>query len=72
VEFETEWDYWNNLQGEDRASYEAEKDRVASEILKRRERHFPGISLLVEMNDVTTPYTTWRYTLNQKGAWGAS
>jgi hypothetical protein len=22
------------------------------------------------MTDVATPYTTWRYTLNQKGAWG--
>ncbi len=69
VEFETEWDYWNNLQREDRASYEAEKERVAAEVLQRLEPHYPGISSRVEVTDVATPYTTWRYTLNHRGAW---
>jgi len=70
VEFETEWDYWNDLQGEDRARYETEKERVAAEILTRLEAHYPGISSQVEVTDVATPYTTWRYTRNHKGAWG--
>ena len=70
VEFETEWDYWHDLQREERARYDTEKERVAVEVLKRLEAHYPGISSQVEVTDVATPYTTWRYTLNHKGAWG--
>jgi len=70
IEFETEWDYWNDLQREDRARYDAEKERIAAEVLTRLEAHYPGISSQVEVTDVATPYTTWRYTMNYKGAWG--
>ena len=70
VEFETEWDYWNELQREDRGRYEAEKERLASEILQRLAAHYPGIASRVELIDVATPYSTWRYTLNHRGAWG--
>jgi len=66
--FETEWDYWNDVQ-KDRPRYEAEKKRVAEEVLKRLEVHYPGISSQVEVTDVATPYTTWRYTMNYKGAY---
>ncbi|NIO72461.1 MAG: NAD(P)-binding protein [Anaerolineae bacterium] len=65
--FETEWDFWNELQ-KDRPRYDAEKERVAAEVLERLEAHYPGISSQVEMTDVATPYTTWRYTLNHKGS----
>ncbi|MBM4452396.1 MAG: NAD(P)/FAD-dependent oxidoreductase [Chloroflexi bacterium] len=68
VMLETEWDFWNDLQ-EDRQRYEAEKQRVAKKVLARLEAHYPGISSLVEVTDVVTPYTTWRYTLNYKGAY---
>jgi phytoene desaturase len=68
VMFETEWDYWNELQTE-RPRYEAEKKRVADEVLKRLEPYYPGISSQVEVTDVATPYTTWRYTVNYKGAY---
>ena len=66
--FETEWDYWNALQA-DRPRYEAEKERVAAEVLRRLEAHYPGLSSQVEMTDVATPYTTWRYTRNWQGAY---
>jgi phytoene dehydrogenase-like protein len=66
--FETEWDFWNELQ-KDRPRYEAEKERVAAEALKRLEAHYPGISSLVEITDVATPHTTWRYTRNHQGAY---
>lgn len=66
--FETEWDHWHDLHG-DPPSYEAEKERVAAEVLHRLEAHYPGISGQVEMTDVATPYTTWRYTLNRRGAY---
>jgi len=65
--FETDWDYWNDL-SKDRAAYEAMKQRVASEILDRLSRYYPGIKDQIEMTDVATPYTTWRYTLNHRGA----
>ena len=66
--FESEWDLWNELHG-DRRRYDAEKERVASEILQRLETHHPGISAQVEMTDVATPYTTWRYTCNYRGSY---
>lgn len=69
VEFESGWDYWNDLQKSDRAKYEAEKKRIAAEMLGRLEGQFPGISQNVEMIDVATPYTLWRYTLNHKASW---
>jgi phytoene dehydrogenase-like protein len=43
---------------------------VAAEVLQRLEAHYPGLSSQVEVTDVATPYTTWRYTLNQRGSWG--
>jgi len=70
VEFETDWDYWNDLRQEGRPGYNAQKERVAAEILERLERHYPGISSQVQVTDEATPYTTWRYTRNHKGSWG--
>jgi phytoene dehydrogenase-like protein len=69
AEMETQWDYWNDLHQADRARYDAEKERLAAEILERLEAYYPGISADVEETDVSTPYTWWRYTLNDKGAW---
>ena len=66
---ETEWSYWHGLQQEDQARYAAEKARLAAEVLNRLEIHYPGIASFVEVTDVATPYTTWRYTLNHQGAW---
>lgn len=68
VMFESEWDFWHDLQ-EERPRYEAEKERVAMEVLARLEAHYPGLSSQVEVTDVATPYTTWRYTLNHRGAY---
>ena len=67
VAFETEWEWWNELQ-KDRQRYDAEKERVAADVLERLETHYPGMLSQVEVTDVTTPYTTWRYTRNYKGA----
>ena len=66
--FETEWDFWNELR-KDRPRYEAEKERAAREVLERLETHYPSLSSLVEVTDVATPHTTWRYTRNYQGAY---
>jgi phytoene desaturase len=67
--FETDFDRWNDLQAQDRARYEAEKSRVAMEVLDRLEASLPGLSTHVEMTDVATPYTFWRYTRNRRGSY---
>ena len=64
---ETDFDYWYELQA-DRPRYEAEKERVAEGVLDRLEFHLPSIASHVEMSDVATPYTLWRYTRNYRGA----
>ncbi len=67
--FESPWDYWNDLQARDRPAYDAEKQRIAAEVLRRLESHYPGLASQVEVTDVSTPYTIWRYTLNWQGAY---
>lgn len=66
VMVESEWDYWNNL-AKDRPAYEAAKQRLADEMLERLTPYLPGLAGNVEMVDVATPYTTWRYTSNEHG-----
>jgi phytoene desaturase len=65
---ETDFDAWWALK-DDKAAYEAEKARVAAELLDRLEAHLPGISAAVEMTDVATPWTFWRITRNRRGAY---
>jgi phytoene desaturase len=69
AELETGWDYWHDLRVQDPARYETEKKVAAARILERLEGCYPGISSQVEVTDVATPYTTWRYTLNDRGSW---
>jgi phytoene dehydrogenase-like protein len=65
---ETDFDTWWALK-DDEAAYEAEKARIATELLDRLEAHLPGISAAVEMTDVATPWTFWRITRNRRGAY---
>jgi phytoene dehydrogenase-like protein len=69
VSFETGYNYWNDLQRTDRGQYEATKAQVAAQVLERLSAHLPGIADAVEMTDVATPYTFWRYTRNWRGAY---
>jgi phytoene dehydrogenase-like protein len=68
VTFETDFHHWNDLQAQNRARYEAEKSRVAAQVLARLETSLPGLSTHVEMIDVATPYTFYRYTKNWQGS----
>lgn len=65
---ESDFDAWQGLRDKDPARYAEEKRRTADEILKRLEKHYPGISGQVEVTDVATPATVWRYTRNHRGA----
>lgn len=70
AEYDSDWDFWNNLYWKDRDKYNREKERLAGEILERLEKYYPEISSIVEVVDVATPVTTWRYTGNYRGSWG--
>ncbi|MDH4213311.1 MAG: NAD(P)/FAD-dependent oxidoreductase, partial [Candidatus Thorarchaeota archaeon] len=49
-------------------AYEAEKRQIAEMLIRQLEILYPGITSEIEMVDVATPYTTWRYTLNDMGS----
>ena len=67
VKIETHYEYWKDLV-KDRESYDAEKERIAQEVIQRLEERFPGFAAQVEMIDVASPATFERYT----GNWQAS
>lgn len=62
--------YWKNL-ADDRRAYDAEKEKLARDVLNQLEAFLPGIRAEVEMTDVATPLTVERYTGNWQGlqAW---
>jgi phytoene desaturase len=67
VMLETDWEYWEKLR-KNREAYETEKHRIAEMLVQQLEALYPGIQSQIEMVDVATPYTTWRYTLNDMGS----
>jgi len=68
AEIETEYDYWMELRKNKEQDYYNEKNNVAQKVLHKLEDFYPGIKTKVEMIDVATPYTFFRYTRNYKGA----
>jgi phytoene dehydrogenase-like protein len=68
VAFQTNYDYWKKLR-ENPAAYNAEKEKIADEVIAGLEERFPGITTQIEMRDVATPITWERYTGNWRGAY---
>lgn len=58
-------EYWENLE---RKSYLSKKKQVATLFIERLEQLIPGIRDILEYQDVGTPATLKRYTLNPHGA----
>ncbi len=67
VMIESAWQPWKDIR-EDKVAYDAEKELTAKQVLERLNDVWPGIKDQVEMTNVATPYTWWRYTLNRQGA----
>jgi len=67
IMLETDWEYWYDLR-QSHDEYKAMKKQIAEEILKRLENFSPGLTAQVEVTDVATPYTSWRFTRNDKGS----
>jgi phytoene dehydrogenase-like protein len=65
---ETAWQPWHDLR-DDIQAYRSEKELLATQVLKSISAVWPGIDTQVDMVDVATPYTYWRYTLNRQGAY---
>lgn len=65
--YEGDFDYWERLRS-DKNAYLSEKQRLGRETALLLDRVFPGLSGKVEVMDVATPYTTFRYTSNWKGS----
>ena len=61
VLLKTKYSYWKELH-KDPHRYAAEKQQLASTVLQKLEKRFPGIQSQVESLDVATPMTTERYT----------
>ncbi len=66
-------DYWRDLRRNDKARYDAEKNRIAGEFIDLLDGKLGDIRGKVEVVDVSTPATAVRYTGNWRGSymgWG--
>ncbi len=61
-------DYTEGWQGLGRKEYITKKEHVASVLIERLDKIFPGIKSTIEYYEVGTPVTVERYTLNPGGA----
>ena len=61
------YSYWEQLRRENPEKYQAEKDRIAIDIIGALDKRFGNVREHVEMIDVSTPATVIRYTNNWKG-----
>jgi phytoene dehydrogenase-like protein len=61
-------EYWKKLRKNSEA-YNAEKEKIAADVIAGLEERFPGITAQIEMRDVATPITWERYTGNWRGAY---
>jgi len=67
VMIEANWDFWEKLHNNE-TQYKKEKEAIVEKILSEMEEIFPHISQSVEMTDIVTPYTYFRYTRSHKGS----
>lgn len=65
---ESDFAYWNALR-KDSVRYNAEKAIIAHDVIFALDKRFPGLAKQVEMSDVATPYTFYRYTGNWQGSY---
>ncbi len=61
-------EYWVSLHEKDKDAYDAEKERVARDVIHIFEQRFPAGKGKIEVVDVATPSTVIRYTGNWKGS----
>ncbi len=62
------YEFWESLY-KDEALYKAQKEEIAATIIALLSKRFPGLEQQVEVYDVATPITCYRYTANRKGSY---
>jgi all-trans-retinol 13,14-reductase len=67
------YDHWEKYEADyrkgNKKEYKAEKERMADILIKKvEETVLPGLSESIEVKEVGTPLTNWRYTRNYRGA----
>jgi all-trans-retinol 13,14-reductase len=67
------YDHWEKYEADykkgNKEAYRAEKDRMADILIKKvEETLLPGLSEAIEVKEIGTPLTHWRYTRNYRGA----
>ncbi len=67
VRFFTDYKYWENLY-QDKTRYKEEKSALADNVINELDSLYPGFASQVEVVDVATPATYFRYTDNWKGS----
>lgn len=50
------------------SDWSAKKESVARDLVARAETLIPGLADAAELTSIATPYTMWRYTMNENGA----
>ncbi|MBO7461660.1 MAG: hypothetical protein J6T96_03580, partial [Bacteroidales bacterium] len=68
VQYDHQYEYWDNLY-KDREAYRAEKERIAQEVMKRLEMHYPKFAGKFSVLETVTPKSFNRYTGAFKGAY---
>jgi all-trans-retinol 13,14-reductase len=67
------YDHWERYEADyrkgNKKEYKAEKERMADILIKKvEETILPGLSESIEVKEIGTPLTNWRYTRNYRGA----
>jgi len=62
------FDLYKNWQGLTDDEYREKKKRLADKLIKRAEKLLPGLSSSIEVMEIATPRTMYRYTLSPEGA----
>jgi phytoene dehydrogenase-like protein len=63
----SDYAYWKGLE-QHPERYEAEKEKIAGQVIALLDQRYPGLAGQVEMHDVATPLTWERYTGNWRGS----
>lgn len=61
-------DYWIDLERKDKAQYNRVKEDFAKQVIEIADKKFNGIKDNIEVTDIATPATYYRYTNNWKGS----
>jgi phytoene dehydrogenase-like protein len=68
VAIESDFKYWKSLR-DDLPKYKAEKEKIGAAVVTALNKRYPGLTSQLEMWDVATPFTFYRYTGTWQGGY---